>query len=515
MTCHFGYTGQHALFVLLSAAGVVWFSRESARRSIASSMRALVCGSMLMTCQYHLLIGAVCASPSVALFFRRTTLFDSDLEDTPQPMIRAIFHHQPKVLINCLIGTLLLSRRRSHAIIALTHGFVLLHAVHMYWRHTHEGLPKGLPALGVTYVLASLAGYLSVYLSTRAKPLAVGLSVGLYRQLGVSTMLTWMDAPDLEDRHDPIHPHWVDLVDITTQDVVNMLLLGAVAHAVVSSHPTGRTPFAAQLSRPSVSRCEWLGLSAFVAFLAVCYQSPTLLSTFPFARLPLGLADVDRSQQRDLLAMDMHGAHQSSPWLGRCVWTAALMLSLLGTAVAARSAKRRRDGESAAASTPARLDSESVAADGVMPSKRGFVLSWLWSIASFQGAGASDDAAPAPPPEASLSATSDQDPSTVPSPFTSDHQRQQTSGGWAAYIEQQRLGSPQRPAKLAKVLVGEKMTAASFAASLGQTKRQETGTPAQLQQNWDQQNSDKKSEESTLRPVRSSDERCTTVAQSP
>ena len=467
MACRFGHTGQHAAFALVSTVGVVWFCRVSARHGISGTMRALVCGSILVTCIYHLLVGTACAFPSVAHTLQRTIRF----EEIPQQKIRLIFHHQPKALLHCLIGTILLSRRRSHTIIAAMHGFVLLHTANVYWRYTHEGIQEGLPVLGVTYVLASLACYLSIYLSTRAKPLANCLFVAYYRQFAFSAMNTWMDALDLESRSNLVHPHWVAVVDIATQDTVNTFLMFAVAHAVILSHPTGRMPFATQLSRPSVSHFEWIGLSAVVVFLAVCYQSPTLRLTFPFARLSHSLMDdVNQSHQRDLLGMDMDRANNGSVWLGQCV-TAALILSLFGTVVAARAraTKRRNDEEGNAACTSVRLNSESVAING--PSKTGLVLSWLRSIAQFNGIGASEAASPDPLPEASLSgqATSDQG-QLAPSPFTSEQQRQQTSNSWATYIEQQRLGSLQRPAKLAKVQVVEQMTAASFAASLGQSK---------------------------------------------
>ena len=235
--------------------------------------------------------------------------------------------------------------------------------------------------------------------------------------------------------------------------------------------------------------------------------------------------------------MDTDRADYISLWPIRCL-IAAVMLSLLAAMVAAQSLKRRRDDEGAAASMSVRLSSESVAADGTMPSKTGFVLSWLQSITGvhsagprhpgprhpsitgIHSAGASDEFSSDGPPDSNTplsitsEATPDQGPFTPLSPFTSDRQRQQTSSGWADYISQQRLGSLHWPA-FAKVQVAEKMTAASFAASLSQPKRQKTETPAQLRQNFEELTSDKKSEESTLRTNRSSDEGCTAAVQLP
>ena len=61
MTCHFGFTEHHAVFVTLHVAVLIWFLRASSRSP--PLLRALVCSGSAVTWAYHLILAAACVWP--------------------------------------------------------------------------------------------------------------------------------------------------------------------------------------------------------------------------------------------------------------------------------------------------------------------------------------------------------------------------------------------------------------------------------------------------------------------
>ena len=228
MTCHHGYTPQHAIFVLLQLAVLATLI---ASRDAYLEIRVVGSAGSVAAMAYHLFLAAACESPSFS------TTLDVYWFSNSLTRLRVLYAFAIRLSLAVAASCCIIkgSGRFKAAKLAAVNMPVLASAFVMWWICSVEGSIEELfPKFTALGVVSAATSCLVIHAATGSRTMT--LCAHLLALLIVSGALLRKsyNIPDGSITNDAIHPNWVAPLYFALGNLAHLTAHAAALHATIS-----------------------------------------------------------------------------------------------------------------------------------------------------------------------------------------------------------------------------------------------------------------------------------------